>query len=443
VPFEPSLLAQGPVDVDVPWWLSVGLLAGFTLLATLNLGLRIPSRARMAAEFERRECAHRFNLFVLRRSQYMLATAVGRSVLMVVLFLIGLSYGRVRSVSLADAQTVFVCLATLGMYLIFGVAIPTSWSRYHGDSLVVGFLPLLNGLRLVFYPVVVVLAAFDPIVRRLAGIPPRDERSYADELEQEILSVVTEGELHGAVDIHEKEMIESVMELGDTRVSKIMTPRTQIVAMSVEADRDAILDLIRKRGHSRIPVYEHSVDTILGILYAKDLLFLSPEEPFKLQAIIRRALFIPETKLVRELLREFQERKVHMAIVLDEYGGTSGLVTIEDILEELVGEIVDEYDRSAPQELQRIDDRTFELAGRMKIHDVNERLGLELPEDRDFETIAGFVFSKLGKIPAVGEQFEQDGLRFRITAADPRRVTRMRLLLPTPEGSATTPVNGP
>jgi CBS domain containing-hemolysin-like protein len=258
-------------------------------------------------------------------------------------------------------------------------------------------------------------------------VPVRDAQSYADELEQEILDAISEGERHGAVDEEEKEMIESVIELTDTRVEEIMTPRTDVVAVPTDADLDVVLAAIRRKGHSRIPVYDKTIDTILGMLYAKDLLQRDRDTRFDVTAIMRKALFIPESKFVRELLREFQAQKVHIAVVLDEYGGTAGLVTIEDILEELVGEIRDEYDPTAPAELRRIDDSTVEVDARMRIDDLNDQLDIQLPENEDYETVGGFVFSRLGKIPTVGERWEHDNIGIQVVAAEPRRITRLRL----------------
>jgi CBS domain containing-hemolysin-like protein len=255
----------------------------------------------------------------------------------------------------------------------------------------------------------------------------RDAKSYADELEQQILEMVSEGELHGAVDEEEKEMIESVIELTDTRVEEIMTPRTDVVAIPRDASLDEVLGTVRAKGHSRIPVYDDTIDTILGVLYAKDLLLRDERVPFDLSAIMRKVLFIPESKLVRELLREFQEQKLHIAVVLDEYGGTAGLVTIEDILEELVGEIRDEYDPTAPAELKLIDEGTAEVDARMRIDDLNDQLDIELPEDEDYETIGGFVFSRMGKIPKVGERYEHDNVAIQVIAAEARRIIRLRL----------------
>ncbi|MEK7755994.1 MAG: hemolysin family protein, partial [Planctomycetota bacterium] len=263
-------------------------------------------------------------------------------------------------------------------------------------------------------------------------------QSAADELEQEILDVVSEGELHGAVDEEEKEMIESVIELGDTRVVEIITPRTEIAALPAEADLATVLEMIRSKGHSRIPVYEETIDTILGVLYAKDLLGRAEEGPFQLRSVMRKALFIPESKLVRDLLREFQKQKVHIAIVLDEYGGTAGLVTIEDILEELVGEIADEYETTAPATFKRIDETTFEVDAGMRIYDLNDQLNVMLPDDRDYETLGGFVFSTMGKIPKVGECCQFANVGIQILAAEPRRITRLLVkVTPTQESKET------
>jgi CBS domain containing-hemolysin-like protein len=322
---------------------------------------------------------------------------------------------------------VIACAVALALILVFGVAIPNAWAKYTGEWLIVRLLPLLSAVRFVCYPVIVVLELFDPLVRRLAGVPVRDAKSYADELEQEILDAVSEGERHGAVDEEEKEMIESVIELTDTRVSEVMTPRTEIVAIPGGADLDTVLATIRAKGHSRIPVYGRTIDTILGVLYAKDLLQRDEHAPFELTKIMRKALFIPESKLVRELLREFQDQKVHIAVVLDEYGGTAGLITIEDILEELVGEIRDEYDPTATAELKRIDDHTVEVDARMRIDDLNDQLKIELPEDEDYETIGGFVFSRLGKIPKVGEGCNHENIAIQVIGAEQRRITRLRL----------------
>jgi CBS domain containing-hemolysin-like protein len=231
----------------------------------------------------------------------------------------------------------------------------------------------------------------------------------------------------GAVNEEEQEMIESIMELRDSDVSEIMTPRTEIEAVEHIATLAEIKALIGRIGHSRIPIYEDNIDNIIGVVYAKDLLHVGDYENFDARQVMREALFVPETKNLRDLLHEFRTRKVHMAIVLDEYGGTAGLVTIEDILEELVGEIVDEYDEDEPEPLTRIDANTVDIDARMRVDELNEELGIALPEEDDYETIGGFVFSHLGHIPQAGERCTHENVEIEVIDAEPRRIIRVRL----------------
>lgn len=419
-------------------WMGVVGLLGLTLFSTLNLALRTPSRARVAEEFDRRGRGELFESFVARRPQYLLVSAALRAASVFVLFVTVLYLFETVEMRIGFSRIVFACMVAGTLLLIFGVAIPYAWAKYSSEGLILRFLPLLVVLRVVCLPVIKFLELFDPVMRRLAGVPLPDAKSAADELEQEILDVVSEGELHGAVDEQEKEMIESVIELGDTRVVEIITPRTEIVALPAEADLPAVLDMVRSKGHSRIPVYEGTIDTILGVLYAKDLLGRAEDEPFQLRSVMRKAFFIPESKLVRELLREFQKQKVHIAIVLDEYGGTAGLVTIEDILEELVGEIADEYETTAPSALKRIDDTTYEVDARMRIDELNDQLNVLLPDDRDYETVGGFVFSTMGKIPKVGECCQFDNIGIQVLAAEPQRITRLLVKVASREVSKET-----
>ncbi len=417
------------------WWPWVVLfeLVALMLSSALALALRMPPRGRLEDQFERSGRASEFVGFLTLRPRYLMAAAVLRSMTTVALIVTTLALAD-RGALADGSSRLPAALVALALVLVFGVAIPNAWAKYSGEWLLVRFLPVLPVVRVVCAPVVFVLDFFDPLVRRLAGVPLRDAKSYADELEQEILDIVSEGERHGAVDEEEKQMIESVIELTDTRVEEIMTPRTEIVAISKDADLEQTLDLIRTKGHSRIPVYDGTIDKVVGALYAKDLLRRTDDGPIDLTKIMRAVLFIPESKPVRALLREFQREKVHIAVVLDEYGGTAGLVTIEDILEELVGEITDEYETSEPAALQRIDERTVEVDARMRIDDLNDELRIRLPEDGDFETIAGFVFSTFGKIPAVGERCEHDNVGILVVAAEPRRVTRVRLRIDPTNG---------
>jgi len=414
----------------------LGAIVLLLLSSTLNLALRMPSRGRIAEEFEKSRRQGAFEHFLQNRSAYMFSVAIVRSVSVVAVMLSALMILRVGDTSL-DSARLLVAVGIAWVFLVvFGVAIPYAWAKYAGEWLVVRCLRLVAFSHLITTPIRAVLSVVDPIVRRLAGVPPRDPASFADDLEQEILNVVSEGELHGAVDEEEKEMIESVIELGDMRVEEIMTPRTEVVALPVDADLDAVLALIRTKGHSRIPVYEGNVDTILGILYAKDLLRREPDAPFELRTMIRKAFYIPESKPVPDLLAELKNQKVHMAIVLDEYGGTAGIVTLEDILEELVGELADEYETSEPLGIRKINETTFEIDARMRIDDLEDEIDVQIPDDKDYETIGGFVFSRLGRIPTVGEICRHENLILQVIGAEPRRITRLRMTIAPPNENA-------
>jgi len=412
----------------------MGLLALLcvAVFATLNLALRITSRARLSSQLERHHLGDALGKFAHHRAHYILATGAIRAAAKVLLFITVLYFAGALNPQVSLWHLVPSGVIAWMILLLVGVAIPNAWAKYSGDWLIVSMLPVLAMVRILCYPLLLVMGLFDPVIRRLAGVPAPDAQSHSDALEQEILNAISEGERHGAVDEEEKEMIESVIEFSDIWVQEIMTPRTDIVAVPKDAPLDLTLKLIAKHGLSRLPVFDGTIDKVLGVLYAKDLLSRNADEPFDATKVMRPALFVPESKPVRDMLREFQANKVHIAIVLDEYGGTAGLVTIEDILEEIVGEISDEYEPMETVAMKRITDQTVEVDARMNIHEINDVLGIGLPEEQDYETIGGFVFSTMGKIPRVGESCQHQNVDIQVIGAEPRRVTRLRVTVQPP-----------
>ena len=322
-----------------------------------------------------------------------------------------------------------VLILSVLLTAIFSVAIPHSWTKYTAENILTRTHRLLFFSAYIASPILAVFATHDLFVRRLAGVTETSADQMQEEKQEELLSVVEQGRMEGVVDREEVEMIENVLELSDTTVEEIMTPRTDMIALNVNEDLPTVLDAISKAGHSRIPVYEDNIDNIIGLIYAKDLLAEIGRDPqnFKLRDKMRKAYFVPETKPLRVLLHEFQNQKLHIAVVLDEYGGTAGIVTIEDILEELVGEIVDEYEETPPESMRKIDETTIEVDARTHIDDLNSEFELKLPEEEDYDTIGGFVFSHLGYIPKAQESFIYENVRFVITAAEARRVNRIRI----------------
>ena len=318
-----------------------------------------------------------------------------------------------------------------------GGVIPMAWARYAAETVLILTLPILFICRAVFYPFGRGLGPLDALVRRLAGVP-RGRRPLSP-IDEEIESVISQGEREGSLDRTQKEMIENVIRFNKSDVSQIMTPRTDIVGIEAGATAEEARNLVASSGHSRIPVTRGNIDTIVGILYAKDLLERTSGDgsaPLHVKDVMRAPLFVPETKKLDELLKEFQGDKVHMAVVLDEYGGTAGLVTIEDVVEEIVGEIVDEYEQEPPQPVRSLGPRSFEVEARVHIDELNRELALKLPEHEDYETIGGFVLSRLGYIPKAGETLEYEGLRITVVEAEERRITRLKIDLPSPDKAA-------
>ncbi|WP_449244782.1 hemolysin family protein [Desulfobacca acetoxidans] len=267
----------------------------------------------------------------------------------------------------------------------------------------------------------------------------RRDLSHPEAIEKEIQSILEAGEERGFITRQEGEMIESIFEFKDTLAREIMVPRVDITCISQDDPIHQIIAVILKRGHSRLPVYQNNIDNIKGILLAKDLLVFwnKPESDIELTTVLRPAFFIPEAKKIIDLFRDFVEKKIQIAIVIDEYGGTSGLITIEDILEEIVGEIYDEYDTQEPRLLPQ-DDQSVIVDARLDIEHLTEYFGVEVPEG-EFESVGGLMIHHLGKVPQVNDTVVTQDLEFTAIAADERRVKKIRvraLPSPIPESSA-------
>jgi len=310
--------------------------------------------------------------------------------------------------------------------------LPLAVARRNPEGLILKAFPLLSALRPPLTPLFRPFLKARTIVLRAMGLPPGEEVP-GQGLAEEILAAVEDQESPKHLDADEKEWIENIVDFKDMTASAVMTPRTDMVCLEVQTPLAEALALAAKEGHSRLPVYKERLDVVVGIFYVKDILphVLSGEnflEKISLEKIMRKPYFIPETKKVPDLLREFRARRLHMAIVLDEYGGTAGLVTIEDILEEIVGEIEDEFDSGEESPFRILEEgRSAEVDARAHVRELNETLGIEIPEDEDYETVGGYVCSVLGRIPSRGETFEVEGLRFKVLDAGERSVKKLRV----------------
>jgi CBS domain containing-hemolysin-like protein len=344
------------------------------------------------------------------------------------LLLLTYVFTQVPSFSVRTAYGVTLAVA-LAVFTVFSVAIPNAWAKYAGEKFLAVFFNPLRLLVTMAAPLLFMQRWYDSLIRRLAGVAEVAPDQQQEEKHEEFLTELEQHRMEGAVDQEEQEMIENVLEFSDSTADEIMTPRTDLVAVDVNSDLPTVLEIITQAGHSRVPVYEETVDHIVGLIYAKDLLkeIGKAPETFTLRERLREVYFVPEAKPLRALLHEFQSQKQHIAVVLDEYGGTAGIVTMEDILEELVGEITDEYENASPVSIQEVDANTLELDARTYVDDLNDQYDLKLPEDEDYDTVGGFVFTQLGFIPKAGETFQYEGLTFTVLSAEARRINRIRI----------------
>ncbi|UPU35202.1 hemolysin family protein [Geomonas paludis] len=243
----------------------------------------------------------------------------------------------------------------------------------------------------------------------------------------EIQEIMDAGEEEGVINQEESAMIRSILTLGDSMVREIMLPRMEMACVSIDNEVREVLQSIIASGHSRLPVYEGTIDNIIGLIYAKDLLryWGEPDDAIELRKLIRPPFFIPETKNLEELLHDFKKRRVHMAVVIDEYGGTAGLVTIEDLLEEIVGDIQDEYDLET-ERLSEQGDGSIVADGRLPIEELEEHFDVEIAKE-NFETVGGLLFHLTGRIPAAGDVIENDSLVLTVLEADERRIAKVHI----------------
>jgi CBS domain containing-hemolysin-like protein len=422
------------VNADVLFWIAIGGLTVAFITAAAARALRDFSRRELEEISERRGRLDRFSDILHRHDRVALSAENALAFILVLAVTCAALWFGSQFLPAEGANAWWLLaafVATLGLFLVITVVwLPWTLSRVVAAGFLFHSWPLWSLLARLCYPLVWCAGIVDVLLHRIAGrnsVEP-DE----DSLEEEIRTIVSEGHREGLIEEDAREMIEGVIELGDAVVSHIMTPRTEMHMLQAGTPWDEAVESIIESGHTRVPVYEKTRDDVIGILYSKDLLpelAKGPDEPRRTIAeILRKPLFVPETKAVDDLLQWFQKSRTHIAVVLDEYGGVSGLVTIEDVLEEIVGEIDDEYDQKSEAEIRKIDEDVCEALGRAHLDEINHTMGFDLPEDEDFDTIGGFVFAEFGRVPSVGESITwQDAVRVTVLEASRRRVNRVRL----------------
>lgn len=381
------------------------------------------------------EDAKNLERLVTERSLYLTTILVGNTIILLAADSLAtwaaILYGIWKPVLVATVVMTVVML-------VFAEVVPkmivvqdaTHWARR--------MAPFLNFMARALRPITWTLVGFTHWLIRLFGGDPNAPGPYVTE--EDIKALVNVGETHGVLEEEEKEMIHSIFEFGDTLVREVMTPRTDMICAAVDDPVSRGVELVIREGYSKIPVYEENIDHIVGVVHDRELLIAVSrgEEQTLLRSLMRPIKAIPENKKVDELMREMQAEKVSVAIVVDEYGGTAGLVTMEDLLEEIVGEIMDEYDaeqQDQPPEIKETPSGDVIVDARMNIDDVNERLGLALPTE-DFESIGGYTFGLFGRVPMPGEHLSIDGgLTLVVEKTAGRRLLSVRIKKPSADAA--------
>ena len=356
---------------------------------------------------------------------------------LLVTLLVGITVVNIGASALAAAiaEQVFgskgLGIAIAGMVFlltVFGEVLPMTLAVEHPLRFSAWVNRPVAWLSILLKPIRAGLGAFTAITLRLAGSEHQAGRPEISE--EELRTLVDVGAREGVVERSEREMIHRVFELEDTLVREVMVPRPDMFCLDVTTETQRLLPLLREQLHSRVPVFEDTIDQIVGVLYTKDLLpYLDGLPPdFDLRPHLHPPYFVPGSKRADALLREFQAKKLHLAIVVDEYGGTAGLVTLEDLLEELVGEIRDEYDEDE-RLIQRVAPRTFRVSGRLPIDELNAATGLAIPNE-SFDTVGGWVLDLFGRVPHKGEKKESDGVRVAVEKVERTRVLEVLVTLP-------------
>lgn len=419
------------------WWLIV---AGWFVTALGALGthvLRDFSRHQLETYCRRRGKPDRFKRFLAGHDQAALATenlqVVGALLLVTGWVLSGLIplalKGGWESLTWSGRDGVELLLFVM-LLLATLIWIPRAVVRVWSAPLIYHGWFVWCFIERLLWPLTAGVYVVDTVINRLAG-KEDDQEDEEEAFEDEIRTIVSAGLKEGLLEEDAREMIEGVIELGDADVLDIMTPRSEIDALDASLSWPDVLRFVVDVGRTRIPVFEEKLDNIIGILYVKDLFPELNKNPAGLQIplgqLVREPWFIPATKAVDELLREFLRTRNHMAVVVDEYRAVAGVVTIEDALEEIVGEIVDEHDKEEADEIMVVDDQTIDVVGRTHIDEINERFGWGLSESDDYDTVGGLILRQLGYIPQAEEELHADGLKITVLEVSRRRIERVRL----------------
>lgn len=324
-----------------------------------------------------------------------------------------------------ETKGIYIAIAVItAAVIVFAEILPRAAAYRDPERMSLFFVRLIPVILIVLFPLVKILSLFKTFFSNLFGINVHE----ANGVTEEIIELVAAGQEEGIIPQEEKTMINRVFDFTDTMVRDLMVPRPDIVAVERSTSLPKLMEIIKKEQFSRIPVYENSIDNILGVVHIKDLIMTDACEKsdFSLDNYLRPTIFLPETKKVNDLLKTMKKEKIHLGVVLDEYGGTAGIITMEDLIERIMGDIQDEHDTEEP-DYRRIDDKTIEVNASVRIEDLNKKLGTDL-ECEEAETIGGIVFALLGRIPVEGDKVQMKNTELQVVLMEGHRIEKLHLL---------------
>lgn len=334
--------------------------------------------------------------------------------------MVALSFGGGAAVSIATFIITF-------LILVFGEITPKTIATQNSEKLALAFAPVILFLMKILTPVIWFINLFSACILKILGVGKNTGPSMT---ESELRTIVDVSHEEGVIEEDEKEMINNVFDLGDAIAKDVMVPRVYVVMADVNSSYEDLIRLFREEQFTRIPIYEDNVDNIIGLINMKDLLLYEDLDHFDIRRILRKPYFTVENKNVSDLLMEMKKSTFNLAIVLDEYGEVAGIVTVEDIVEEIVGEVQDEYDAHETDNIKKIDDHTYDVKGFINLYDLNDELHLNL-DSEDFDSIGGLIIDRLGRLPQLNDQVTlENGIILQVKKIDKNRIEEVRLILP-------------
>lgn len=418
--------------MEIDWFIKLCiiflLLLGSAFFSGSEVALFSLDKKKLDLNFNQNGVLHRYLTTLISFPRRLLVTIlIGNTIVNVAASIVAVSIAVEISsqlnISIEILLTVQILVLTI-LILIFGELLPKIIASKNPVKFAKFIAVPLTICNLLIYPV----AEFIAEILRLSSKNISFNKHRSALSKDELVELANISKERGAIEENEHSLISGIVMFGALTVQEVMTPRVDIIAVSINEKFEELVKTITASGHSRIPVYNNNLDEIIGIVFAKDMLKYvnneSVKSEFSLKNIIKKPLFIPETKLINELLKEFQIKKIHLAIVVDEYGGTSGLITLEDIIEEVLGEIWDEYDK-AENDIIILDNNRVIALGKTKLEDLNDQINSSILIDDDYETLGGYIFNKAGSIPKEGFSFEEGNFRFTVKEIQKKRIKKV------------------